>query len=240
MRTSRRWAVAEVKLPLEKLQSEGRLLADRFLLHATRKCHGHDGDIASPGISFRYRRTRPSSVPAPACKLPPLRHYQTAILRVTANDVPLTLVIRCTGALTSIDVGDRELLAGPLVPNFWKVPNDNQYRNQYLKRLGAWSTAAARRTDIEMKTNVTGRQIVVDVKSKLPVGASHTICDTRSRPDGHIHVKADYRPGRADSAASAVRNAVGSAPADQFGSLVWSRTARNLLGPKNGRRNRRF
>ena len=65
------------------------------------------------------------------------------------------------GALAEYDGGDRrfavaareafpvvdvELLAEPLIPNFWKVPNDNQYRNNYLNRLGPWRDAAANRT----------------------------------------------------------------------------------------------
>ena len=42
-------------------------------------------------------------------------------------------VNRQTGAIDSYRAGDRDLLAAPLVPNFWKVPNDNQYRSSYIR-----------------------------------------------------------------------------------------------------------
>ena len=43
-------------------------------------------------------------------------------------------VDRRSGALDSYRIQDQELLAAPLEPNFWKVPNDNQYRSEYLTR----------------------------------------------------------------------------------------------------------
>jgi beta-galactosidase len=47
-----------------------------------------------------------------------------------------------TGALTSFEYKGRELLAGPLVPNFWRVPTDNDDGNQMPRRLGDWKSAA--------------------------------------------------------------------------------------------------
>ncbi len=127
---------------------------------------------------------------APTADLLPGDH-----LRVVAGDVQATFDVN-TGALISIRKGDRELLSQALVPNFWKVPNDNQYRNQYLNRLGPWRTAAARRTEIEMKTELVNDAIVIDVKSQLPVGSSSYDLRYTISPDGSIHVKADYRPGK--------------------------------------------
>ncbi len=40
-----------------------------------------------------------------------------------------------TGEMVSFKFAGRELLVAPLAPNFWKVPNDNQYRSSYLKTV---------------------------------------------------------------------------------------------------------
>ena len=40
------------------------------------------------------------------------------------------------GSLFSLRGGDAELLKRPMVPNFWKHPNSNQWGNQYPIRLG--------------------------------------------------------------------------------------------------------
>ena len=65
----------------------------------------------------------------------------SAITRVTGRDFQITFS-RASGAITSYQAGGRELLAGPLVPNFTKVPNDNQRaRDIYRKDFKGWSNA---------------------------------------------------------------------------------------------------
>ena len=65
-----------------------------------------------------------------------------------------------TGAIKSYKTNGKEMLASPIVPNFWKVPNDNQYArlNGYLKRLGGWKNAGKNRV-------LTGKKISYDKKS---------------------------------------------------------------------------
>jgi beta-galactosidase len=46
-----------------------------------------------------------------------------------------------TGLLTSIQHGGREMLAGPLRPDFWRAPNDNDRGSDMMKRLGIWRDA---------------------------------------------------------------------------------------------------
>ncbi|MEM9352101.1 MAG: glycoside hydrolase family 2 TIM barrel-domain containing protein [Planctomycetota bacterium] len=50
-------------------------------------------------------------------------------------------VSKSEGALTSFRVGGSELLSSPLVPSFWKHPNNNQWGSQYPQRLGEWRNA---------------------------------------------------------------------------------------------------
>ncbi len=46
-----------------------------------------------------------------------------------------------TGLLTSIQSKGVELLAGPLRPDFWRAPNDNDRGSDMMKRLGVWRDA---------------------------------------------------------------------------------------------------
>ncbi len=186
---------AEVTLPLEKLQgfSGDCLVTIQFFLdkEVPWALSGH----RVAWDQFALAPYRPSSSGSPAnLPAPTTATLPNDDLQVTANDVTLTFA-SSTGALTSLKSSGRELLAGALVPNFWKAPNDNQYRNQYLKRMGAWRTAAERRTDIRMTTKQQDGNIVVLVQSKLPLANSAYDLRYTIRPDGQTHVQADYRPG---------------------------------------------
>lgn len=57
----------------------------------------------------------------------------------------LARVGKRSGALEAYEVQGRALLAGPLAPNYWRAPLDNDRGNQMAKRLGVWRTAAAER-----------------------------------------------------------------------------------------------
>jgi beta-galactosidase len=46
-----------------------------------------------------------------------------------------------TGLLKSIRRGERELLAGPLRPDFWRAPNDNDRGSAMPRRQGIWRDA---------------------------------------------------------------------------------------------------
>jgi beta-galactosidase len=46
-----------------------------------------------------------------------------------------------TGMLESLRCGDREHLLGPLKPNFWRAPTDNDLGWKMPESLGAWKTA---------------------------------------------------------------------------------------------------
>ncbi len=46
-----------------------------------------------------------------------------------------------TGLLTKVERGGVEMLAGPLRPDFWRAPNDNDRGSDMTKRLGLWRDA---------------------------------------------------------------------------------------------------
>ncbi len=73
-----------------------------------------------------------------------------------------------TGAIESIIYEEKQLVTKPLVPNFWRVPTDNDRGNKMEKRLAVWKTASGNRLVTEIKIHkVNKSSIQVFVKSKI-------------------------------------------------------------------------
>ncbi|TWU42973.1 Beta-galactosidase [Novipirellula aureliae] len=117
-------------------------------------------------------------------------------LRVTAGNAVFTFDVT-NGSLTSIQNGGTELLAAPLEANFWKAPNDNQMKNGYGNRLGAWRTAAANRELIDFDVEKADDHLDVVFASRLPVGNGDSIYSLKYTilSNGAITVTASYKPG---------------------------------------------
>ncbi len=108
------------------------------------------------------------------------------------------VINRHTGALESYRWQGRELLAAPLEPNFWKVPNDNQYRSQYLNAVQPWRNAARNRQVQRVVAEQAGGQVRVVAEMVLPVGQSAYHVTYTVRADSHIEVTCRYQPGESD------------------------------------------
>ncbi len=104
---------------------------------------------------------------------------------------------RQQGTLCSYCVDGEELLAGALMPNFWKVPNDNQYRNDYLNRLGPWREAAKNRRVTSVIASKSEGSIDVVCEATLPVGSSQYQTRYTVTADGSVNVACRYEPGAA-------------------------------------------
>jgi beta-galactosidase len=103
---------------------------------------------------------------------------------------------RKSGVLESFSVSGIELLEKPLAPNFWKVPNDNQHRNNYLRRLGAWRDAGPERDVLSVSASRKGEgRVDVVSRMKLPVGGSSYTVTYEITGRGEVTVKASYEPG---------------------------------------------
>lgn len=100
---------------------------------------------------------------------------------------------RATGALTSWRSAERELLSGALEPYFWKPANENQRKNRYEQRLGAWRDAAAERVVRSVKTGGGNTSAEVEFEMSLPVGATLRLKYTAGG-DGHLRVAMSYTP----------------------------------------------
>ena len=64
---------------------------------------------------------------------------------VSGGDFAVTIG-KASGAIESLKFKGNELVASPLVPNFWRCPIDNDDGNQMVRRLGAWKNAGPGRT----------------------------------------------------------------------------------------------
>jgi beta-galactosidase len=99
-----------------------------------------------------------------------------------------------TGALESYKHKGQELLAGPLVPNFWRAPIDNDNGSQMSKRLKAWKDASSQRQvkQVTVKPADAGAVIVeVDAvaANDSPLSVTYTF-----RQDGSVEVSQTVDP----------------------------------------------
>ena len=91
-------------------------------------------------------------------------------IAVSGEDFSL-VVGRASGALESLELGSRELIAKPLVPNFWRVPLDNDIgfllMNDMPGRLGVWKTAGPGRSVTSVRAERLAPQAVRVVAEAL-------------------------------------------------------------------------
>jgi len=97
-----------------------------------------------------------------------------------------------SGAVTSYTVAGQEYLRRPLEPYFWKPTNRNQANNAngYLKRLGAWRTAAQDRV-LEQVTNSPN---AARFEFRLPVNDAKYVLEYNVGSAGELSVRASYEP----------------------------------------------
>ncbi|MDT5263341.1 MAG: beta-galactosidase [Acidobacteriota bacterium] len=101
-----------------------------------------------------------------------------------------------SGALDDYEFDGRRLLAGALVPNFWRPPTDNDRGNGMPERLRVWRDAGARRTVGGVTAEQTTPQVVrVNVFSTLPAGDSQYRNTYTVFGDGSIEVESSLAPG---------------------------------------------
>ena len=115
-------------------------------------------------------------------------------LEVTMGDYAAS-IDKKTGAITSLRSGSDELLYEPLVPNFWKHPNNNQWGNNYPKRLGVWKNVAENRKLVGLSVDQRNKVVSVSANYELPdVGATYRLrYDFSGEPS--VRVTANYQPG---------------------------------------------
>ena len=98
--------------------------------------------------------------------LPPLNLQESdKALKITGENFELAIG-KSSGAIESLKFDGKELIAEPLVPNFWRVPIDNDNGNGMPRRLGVWRDAGPNRS--------VGKVSAVEVKRQLVVITAET------------------------------------------------------------------
>ena len=103
---------------------------------------------------------------------------------------------RASGELTSYRVDGVERLATPLVPSFWKAPNDNQLRSRYLQQTQPWRSAAAGRKLTSLQTSESAGVVQAIARYQLPVGGAGGEVVYRFARDGRVGIETSYAPGQ--------------------------------------------
>lgn len=110
-----------------------------------------------------------------------------ASFRVTIN--------KNSGELQSVQLGDRELISGPLTPNFWRVPTDNDNGNQMPRRLDVWKSAGPERKVLSCEAkSLPGGAVQVEVQQELPPNDSPLLTTYVVHPSGEIEVSMTLDP----------------------------------------------
>ncbi|WP_297095029.1 glycoside hydrolase family 2 TIM barrel-domain containing protein [uncultured Draconibacterium sp.] len=74
------------------------------------------------------------------------------------------------GEVRSIKYDGQEVLSTPIVPNFWRVPNDNDKGSKYQETLACWRRASTDRKVETVEAKAFGNDsIKISVSSRLPV-----------------------------------------------------------------------
>jgi beta-galactosidase len=100
-----------------------------------------------------------------------------------------------SGALHSYVKEGRELLAGPLVPNFWRAPTDNDRGSKMPERLSVWKAAASERNTTEVRVaSLPDGSISVAVEQVLSASKSPLLTTYEIDPSGTIRVTMTIDP----------------------------------------------
>jgi beta-galactosidase len=83
----------------------------------------------------------PQATSVDIAAMPTLKQQETnAALKITGRDFEL-LIGKSSGAIESLKFNGKELIAEPLIPNFWRAPIDNDNGNGMPRRQGIWRQA---------------------------------------------------------------------------------------------------
>ena len=138
----------------------------------------------------------PAAPTAALGSMPEVKLRQEGDVYTVGSDDFKVIVGKGSGAIESLTFKGTELMAGPLVPNFWRPPIDNDNGNRMPRRLGAWRQAGPNRTVKSVMAEQLKPQLVrITAEATLPVGdntAYRTTYDIYG--SGDIVVESSVRP----------------------------------------------
>ncbi len=137
----------------------------------------------------------PPAKPAAIADLPPLTLQEDDRRAVITGQNFSATFSRTLGTLTSYRLADRELLAGPLVPNFVRHATDNDHGARWERQMQPWAEATANRTIQSIQVQqISPGQVNVDVAMTLPIGQTSFTMHYQILGNGVINVDAVLEP----------------------------------------------
>lgn len=187
----------EVVIPFDKPASDGGeyLLTVSFALAKDKPWAAKGHCVAWDQFEMPWNKAAPAALSGGAS--PVLKTADDKLL--LSGEGWAAAIDKSSGELVSYRMDGAELLAAPLVPSFWKAPNDNQMRSSYMQQTRPWRTAAAGRKLLTLQTADSGGVVQVTARYQLPVGDSGYEIIYRFARDGRVGVEAAYTPGAGKS-----------------------------------------
>jgi len=103
---------------------------------------------------------------------------------------------RNSGAIESYRFQDKQLITNPLIPNYWRVPIDNDIGNGMPTRLAVWRMAGQTRIVETIDVRQPAKQRVeIEVKFKIPAGGSIQTILYTVYGSGVVVVDNNFSPG---------------------------------------------
>jgi beta-galactosidase len=154
--------------------------------------------------------------------MPRLKSEETnKALKITGKDFEL-IVGKSSGAIESFKFDGKELIAEPLIPNFWRTPIDNDNGNGMPRRLGIWRQAGQDRKVGKVESEHISPQVIrITTKATLAVGENWKYKSTYTVfGSGDIIVVGSIEPG-SELSAKLPRFGMQMAIPGEFSTMSW-------------------
>ena len=116
-------------------------------------------------------------------------------IKVTGNGFEVNLD-KATGNIDSFKNNGVELLSSPIIPDFWRTPNDNDKENGMPNRTGTWQNAGANRTINNIKVNSNEKVATITVDSTLPTTTASKYSNIiKVYGNGDVVITSNLQPG---------------------------------------------
>ena len=139
----------------------------------------------------------PAAPSVATADMPPLKLRDSdAAIKVTGKSFEL-VVGKSSGAIESFKFDGKELIAEPLIPNFWRAPTDNDNGNGMPRRLGIWRRAGQdRKVDKVTSEQISPQVVRIRSQASLPVGDNWKYISTYTVfGSGDVIVSGSIEPG---------------------------------------------
>jgi beta-galactosidase len=144
---------------------------------------------------FQLGAGLPVAIARTTSAFPPVGLNETADVYEVRGEGFTARISKRDGALQGYEVGGREMLTGPLVPNFWRAPIDNDRGNGMAKRQGVWRDAGPNRkvTDISAE-QISSNSLRITARAELPAGKSTYRVVYTVYGDGSVDIESEVTP----------------------------------------------